>query len=127
MSAVGGPIESVSIRGRLFPVAADADTNTKLGGFENEVKPNGNGTARMIKSRVPWSVMGLKVEVDHNRSDQEFLKEIADGQDFVPMAVTFADGFTYQGKGQIVGEVQYSSGEAVAEIGLAGPGEATQQ
>lgn len=127
MAAVGGPIESVSLRGRLFAVAADADTNTKLGGFENDVKPNGNGTARMIKSRVPWSITGLKVAVDRVQSDQEFLKQIADGQDFVPVAVTFVDGFVYQGRGIITGEVQYSSNDAVAELNLMGPGEATQQ
>ena len=125
--AVGGSIESVTIRGRILPVPADVDANMKLGGFENEVKANGNGSARLIKLRVPWSVNGLKVEIDHNRSDLEFLKEIADGQDFVPMAITYASGFTYQGKGQIVSEVQASSMDASCELSLSGPGDATQQ
>lgn len=127
MAAVGGSIESVSIRGRLFPVAADADANRSLGGFKNEVAANGNGTARLLKTRMPWVIDGLSLECDSNRSDQEFLKEIADGLDFVDITVTFADGFTYQGSGTIADEFTYSSASATAEVTLSGPGDASQQ
>ena len=78
MPAIGGSIQSVSIRGRLFAVASDAEANKKLGGFENEVQANGNGTARLVKTRVPWSIDGLQIEIDDNRADHEFLKEIAE-------------------------------------------------
>ncbi len=127
MSAIGGSIDSVSIRGRNFPVAADADVGRKLGGFEGEYKPNGNGTARRIMTRVSWMLEGIKLSCDDTRSDHEFLKEIADGQDDVAINITFVSGFTYQGKGSIVGEVKYSSGDATAEVSLSGPGELTQQ
>lgn len=127
MAAVGGPIREVAIRGRLFVVDGEGDGNTKLGGFENEVKSNGDGSARLLKKRVPWSIMGLKISIDRVRSDQEFLKTIADANDYVPMDITFVDGFTYQAKGQITGEVQYSNQDATAEVNLSGPGEATQQ
>lgn len=115
------------MRGRLFPVAADSDSNRKLGGFENEVKPNGNGTTRLIKTRVAWMIGGLKIQCDDTQSDQEFLKEIADGTEYVPMTITFASGFTYQGHGTLVGEFQYSSQDATAEVTLSGEFEATQQ
>ena len=59
MPAVGGSIQSISIRGRIFPVASDAEANKKLGGFENEVQANGDGTARKVMTRVPWSIDGL--------------------------------------------------------------------
>jgi len=127
MAAVGGPIESVSIRGRLFPVAADADATRKLGGFENEVQPNGDGSARMVKSRIAWMVDGLSLAIDHDRADQEFLKEIADGKDWVPITVTYASGHTYQGKGTVSGEFGASSQNATAPVTLSGPGELTQQ
>lgn len=127
MAALGGPIKEVSIRGRLFVCDGEADGNTKLGGFENEIKPNGDGSARLLKKRVPWSIMGLKISVDRNRSDQEFFKEIADAPDYVPIDVTFVDNVTYQATGQIVGEVAYSNQDATAEINLSGPGDATQQ
>jgi hypothetical protein len=126
-AAIGGSIETVSIRGRLFAVAADADASRKLGGFENEVQANGNGTARIVKTRVPWMIEGLTLEVNEDRADQQFLKEIADALDFVTMTVTFASGHTYQGRGIITGEIAFSSQNATAEVTLSGPGEASKQ
>ena len=125
--AVGGSIESVSINGRTFPVASDAEANRKLGGFENEVQANGDGTARVVKTRVPWGLDGLQVEIDDDRGDQEFLQEIADGTGFVPCAITFASGITYSGRGIITGEVQGSSQNATTSISLMGPGELAKQ
>lgn len=127
MPSVGGSIESISIRGRLFPVAADADVNRKVGGFENELQPNGDGSARLIKTRVPWMLDGLTVEVDEDRADHEFLQEIADDPDFVPVTITFASGSTWQGRGTISGELQVSSQNATASFQLSGPGALTQQ
>jgi hypothetical protein len=125
--AVGGSIESVSVDGRLFPVAADAAANRNLGGFKNEVQANGNGTARLLKTRIPWLVEGLTLEVDDDRSDQEFLKKVADGKEFVDITFTFASGHTYQGSGQIVDEIVFDSSKATAEIKFSGPGDASQQ
>lgn len=125
--AVGGSIESVSIDGRLFPVAADAGVNRNLGGFKNEVAANGNGTARLLKTRVPWMLDGISLEIDDDRSDQEFLKKIGDGNDFVDMTITFASGHTYQGTGQIVDDIAFDSSKATAGVKLSGPGDASQQ
>ena len=127
MPAVGGSIESISIRGRLFPVAADAEVQRKLGGFENELQPNGDGSARLIKTRVPWMLDGLTVEIDEDRGDHEFLQEIADDSDYVPVTITFASGSTWQGRGTISGELQVSSQNATASFSLGGPGALTQQ
>lgn len=125
--AVGGSIESISIRGRLFPVAADAEANKKLGGWENEVQPNGDGTARLVKTRVAWSIEGVQVEINDARADAEFLQEIADAFDFVPITITMASGITYQGTGTVTDTVQSSSQNATASITLSGPGALTQQ
>jgi hypothetical protein len=125
--AVGGPIQSVSIRGRIFAVASDADAAKKLGGFENEVQPNGNGSARMVKSRVPWSVEGLQLEVSDARGDHEFLQEIADGFEWVAITMDHASGVTYQATGTVSGEVPASSQNATASISLSGPGTLSQQ
>jgi hypothetical protein len=125
--AVGGSIESISIRGRLFPVAADAEATKKLGGFENEVQSNGDGSARLVKSRKPWSIDGLQVEVSDARADAEFLQEIADGFEWVPITITFASGVTYQATGQVSGELGSSSMNATASLTLSGPGTLSQQ
>ena len=127
MPAIGGSIESVTLDGREFAVGADAEAQRKLGGFENEVISNGNGTARLIKTVVPLSLDGLTIEVDDSRGDQEFIKDLADRNDFFPIAVTYASGVTYQGSAQLVGENTASSQNATAAISLMGPGILTKQ
>ena len=127
MPSIGGSIESVSMDGRNFSVAADAEANRKLGGFENEVQANGDGTARLIKTRVPLSIDGLTIEVDDSRGDHEFLQELSDRNDFWPLAITYASGVVYQGTAQISGEMAVSSQNSVASVSLMGPGILTSQ
>lgn len=127
MPAVGGSIQSISIRGRIFPVASDAEANKKLGGFENEVQSNGDGTARKIMTRVPWVIDGLQVEINNTRADQEFLQEIADDLDFVPITMELADGTVYEGTGTITDEIQASSQNTTATLKLGGPGTLSAQ
>ncbi len=127
MAAIGGPIESVSLDGRGFPVAADAESQRKMGGFENEIQANGDGTARLIKTRVPLSLDGITIESDDSRGDHEFVQELADRNDYFPVAITYASGETYQGTAQIVGETQASSQSATIAISLMGPGQLTRQ
>lgn len=125
--AVGGSVESVTIRGRIFAVAADAEINKKMGGFENEVQPNGDGSARLVKTRVAWLLDGLQLECSDAKGDAEFLQEVADGFDYEPVTITMASGVVFQGKGTITGEVQVSSQNATATVQLSGPGTLTQQ
>ena len=127
MSGVGGSIESITMDGRTFSVAADAEAQRKLGGFENEVQANGDGTARLIKTRVPLSLDGLTVGIDDAQDDAEFLQGLQDGNDYFPIAITYASGEVYQGEAQIVGETQASSQNATATVSLMGPGILTRQ
>jgi len=127
MGAVGGSIESLSIDGRTFPVAADAEANVKLGGYEKEVQPNGDGSSRPVKSRVAWSISGVSVQVDHDRGDQEFLQGIANQNGNVNVVITYANGISYQGRGTITGELPYNTQNATIELELAGPQKLTQQ
>lgn len=127
MTAIGGSIEGVTIAGRPFAVAADADSNRKLGGFENEVQANGDGTARMVKTRMPWQIDGLALEIDDSRDDQQFLRDVANDNGFVPMDITFASGAVFQGTGNVVGEIARASQNATAPITLSGPGNLSRQ
>lgn len=127
MTAVGGSIESISIRGRIFPVAGDADATLQLGGWQNEVQPNGNGTARIIKTRIPWRLEGVQIEVDDNRADHEFLQEIADGQDYVPCAISLNSGITWSGNGTVVDTPGRTTMASTCGIVLAGQGKLEQQ
>ena len=124
---IGGSIQAVSIRGRNFPVAADADASRKVGGFENEIQPNGDGTARKIMTRVAWMISGITLEINEDRGDQAFLQEIADLDDFVDMTITFASQRTWMGKGTITDEINFSSQNSTAGVTFSGPGSLTQQ
>lgn len=119
--ATGGSIESVSCAGRVFPVPADADIQRKLGGYENELQMNGDGSGRVIRTRVPASLTGLVVAIDDTRGDQEFLEALKDARDYFPFSVTYASGATYAGQLQIVGELQAGSQGTTATMDLQGP------
>ena len=127
MAAVGGPITELSLSGRSFSVAEAAESNRKIGGFENEVQMNGDGTGRLIKTLVPWGADGLTVKCDDGNGDHEFLQELADRNDFFAITVGYVSGAIWQGDGQIVGEVAYSSKNATATVALQGTGTFTKQ
>jgi hypothetical protein len=125
--ATGGSIESIAIAGREYAVPADAEYQLKLGGFENEVQANGNGTARIIKLRVPWSLTGGSVVVDDDNGDLEFLQERANSSRYEVITITYASGAIYQGTGIPTGEVQKSSQSTTVPIEFMGQGAASKQ
>ena len=119
--STGGSIQSISINRRLFAVTADADSNRDLGGFTVEISSNGDGSARQKKTRKPWKLDGVTVQIDNNRSDLEFLQDFADGADFGPIVISYVDGNSYSGVGKIVGDIQASSDNATADLSFSGP------
>lgn len=127
MAAVGGSIESLTLDGRNFAVAADADTGRQMGGFTNEHMANGDGSTRLIKTRTPWKISGLAVEIDDSIDDDTFIQDLMDRTDNFPVSVTMASGETYQGTGQITGDGETSSQNQTKAIELSGPGRLTRQ
>jgi hypothetical protein len=123
----GGSIESVGLAGRTFSVAADADSTRKLGGWENEHQSNGDGTGRMIKTRVGWLIDGLTLSIDDLRGDQEWLQDLKDRKEYYAIDITYASGAVYSGLGQITGEEQTSSMSTTSAVTLSGPGKLTKQ
>lgn len=121
MTAVGGSLKELSIKGRGFPVAADADATINLGGYTNEQQPNGNGSARIVKTVVPWSITGVSVEIDHARGDLEFLQEVAAMTDNVAIAITLVNDVVYQREGTITDNVELSTQNTTAPLSLSGP------
>ena len=123
----GGSIQSVTLNGRYFSVAADADPGRNLGGFQNDVQTNGDGTSRLIKTRVPWSVSDLVLSIDDARGDQEFIQDLANGSDFFPITATYANQSVFQGSGQISGENPVAAQATTMGVSLMGTGTLTQQ
>lgn len=120
--ATGGPVRTLTINGRPFAVTADADVNVKLGGFEKERAANGDGTTRALLTPVPWMASDVAVSCSTFNNDQEFLQDIANDPDDVPISVAYANGDIYTGVGSIEGELQYSTANATATFGLSGTG-----
>ena len=119
--ATGGSVESVTFDSRYFKVAGDADTTRDLGGFSNEQQPNGDGSARTIKSRKTWMVSGLQLEIDNNAGDLEFLQERTSADAYYPFVITYVDGNSYAGVGTVDGDLQASSQSATADVSFRGP------
>jgi hypothetical protein len=124
---VGGPIESVEIAGRPFAVAADAEGNRDIGGFINETQPNGDGTARLVKTRKPWQIDGLSLAIDDLLDEQEYIQGKADEKGFFPINFTFASGVVYGGTGQIVDELKFANSNTTMPVSFSGPGGLAQQ
>ena len=124
---IGGSILEVSIGGRIFPVAADADSNRDLGGFMAEIEPNGNGTARKILTRKPWVIDGLALSVDDDLGDLEYLQDIADSPGNVSIVISYVSGISYTGVGSVTNELTGSSQSATVPVTLKGPGKLAKQ
>lgn len=124
---IGGSIENISVDNQLFSVAADADATMSLGGYSNEIQPNGDKTSRIIKTVIPWAISGLTVAVDDASANQEFLQRIADGNQYVPITIRMASGVTYQGTGTIVDNLERSTQSATVTLSLSGQGTLSQQ
>ena len=124
---VGGSIENISIANRPFSVAADADSNRKLGGFENEIVSNGDGTTRTKKTRVPWMLDGVVVNIDDENGDAEYLQNLADTKKDFDIVITYVSGIIYQGSGQFSGELPVASQATTMPVAFGGPGRLRKQ
>lgn len=127
MPAIGGSIESVTLAGRRFAVAADADSNRKLGNPENATEPNGDGSSRLIKTRVSWMLDSITISIDDSLGDAEYLSDLATLKSYFTCLITYASGISYEGQGQLVDEVQTGSATTTAPIKLSGTGQLTRQ
>jgi len=127
MAEIGGSIESVTLEGRTYTVASDADVAQKLGGFENEVQANGDGGARKIMTRVPWGLSDITVSIDPETDDLEFLQSLANTKGFIDCTLTEVGGTVWQGSGTITGEMPRSLQATTAAVNLMGQGKLTKQ
>jgi hypothetical protein len=118
MTAIGGSPKEASLRGRILIPTADCDPLIKLGGTSNERLPNGNGTARIIRTAAPGGVESLVVEIDQAKDDASFLQEISDSGEFVDFSITLADDTVYGGKVCIAEMPGFNPKAASAELKL---------
>jgi hypothetical protein len=116
-----GPLESVNINSRRFPVDGEAAAVINLGGYTNEVKANGQpGDSRIVKSRRPGKIGAIPIVIDNTRGDMEFIQEVIDSNDFVPFYADEIDGTTWEGNVQITATPEKNTKEGVMEIEIMG-------
>ena len=116
-----GPLESININTRRFPVDGEANAVMNLSGYTNEVKPNGNPNEdRIVKSRRSGKVGAIPVVVDNNRGDIEFLQDIMNSNDFVSFYATEVDDTVWEGNVQITETPEKNTKEGIMEITVMG-------
>jgi hypothetical protein len=116
----GGPLKSMSFGGREFKVTADSDPTVVMGGVEVTQEMNGMGTHREIHMPIPWSISSVKIELDVENGDQEYLVEFQenDGGDIVISYQTV----DYVCTGNLTGIVEANPASASATISAGGGG-----
>ena len=113
-----GTLKSLSMNARSFAVPDDCDVNIDYGGYENEVKRNGDGSDRQVKSMKPGGVSGCQVVGGDDVLD--YLSGIKQQNEFADMALELVDGRQFSGRVQITGQLQESSMNGVISFDLAG-------
>ena len=115
-----GCIESIVINGRRFTTDGEDTCEITYNGFHNEVKPNGDGTNRIVKSRHAGAIEGLNITLNSENDDMEFLKECQDSMDFFDVSATLVDGTVIGGSMQLTDAVKADMKEGTAGITLNG-------
>ena len=125
--SVGGYITDLSLAGRSFSTAADAEVNIDYGGDSNEIEMNGDNTGRVVKEKVPWSMEGVVISIDNEKEDYEFLNQLRSRGRLFPITAGLADGTILQGDGQITGALALSSKNTTVPVTLKGTGRLSKQ
>jgi hypothetical protein len=123
MGATGGPLKELTYRGRTFKGAGDSNVSiVSLGGVVIEHMENGDQSTRRKQSPKAWHITGVKIEIDHEKGDLQFLQEgVAVGEDG-DITFTLQDETTYAGTGDIDGEFPNDTGDASDEFEMKGGG-----
>ena len=117
---IAGPFESHTLNGRRFTCDADDDAKWKFGGKNNEVKPNGDGSSRVVQSRKTDSIEGGSLVIDFDKGDDEFLQDLKNSGKMFDYSGTANDGAVFAGLVQIVDAIEISFKAGTASVSLQG-------
>lgn len=118
--SIDGAMRNLSIQGRGFKVAHDGSGNKNLGGRNNEVAMNGDGSFRVIQTVMPGSFNDLQLVIDDSLGDLEYLQNLADQGLPVPVVTTYASNVSYTGDSVITGEMNKDELTGLASISMQG-------
>ena len=120
-----GAMRSLTINGRGFKVAHDGSGNKAMGGRNNEIAMNGDGSFRVIQTVMPGSFSDIQVETDDSRGDHEFLQELSNEGLPVPVVATYAANISYTGDLVVSGEIAKDENTGLISLSFQG-GELTK-
>lgn len=118
--ASGGPLESITLDNRRFSVDGEANVMLSLGGYTNEIKPNGDGTFRIIKTAKVAKLKACPIVIDNARGDMEFIQERMNLSEPFSAFATEVDGTVWEGSVMISGDPEKSTKESTMEIEVHG-------
>jgi hypothetical protein len=118
--ASGGPLESITIDGRRFPIDGEVDAALALAGFTNEVKANGDKTVRVVKSAKPARINSIPIVIDDSRDDETYIQDVMDNAELVNTSIVDVNGNVWSGLCQIVEDPETSKKEGTKEINVHG-------
>lgn len=114
-----GCIESIVIAGRRFTPDADSAGKITPPGCTNEVKPSGDGTVRIVKTKHPGKITDLDLVLKDD-DDVDFLTECQNSNDLLPISLTKIDGTVWGGDMQLTEELEEDTKEGIMPIELVG-------
>ena len=117
---INGALRTFTIKGRGFKVANDGPGNKSMGGRNNEVQTNGDGSYRVIQTVMPGQLGDINVEIDDSMGDQEFLQTLSDSGLPVPCVATYASNVSYTGDLVLTGEIQKDESTGIATLTFQG-------
>ena len=120
MAKANGALESVVLNGRRFTYDAESEASVDLSEWDNEVKPNSDGTFRTVKTRHVQKIESLTLEIDVDRGDVDFINEVKAKLAPVPLSATRVDGKMYEGEVMITDSTSLNDNESTMEVTLTG-------
>jgi hypothetical protein len=116
-----GDIRQVTIQGREFDPAPETNVTIILAGVTNENASTGNAGMHTTQRRKLGGFDALTLSIDSGRQDYEFIQEIANLGETVPVTITLASNVTYSGALAVEGELTHNAGEGTLELAMRGP------
>jgi len=100
-----GALKRIQINGRPFAVSGENAGNRVLGGRENEVSKNGDGTTRILQKEVTWKLSDVEISTD--MAGHQFVQDIANAGEEVPIMWTLANNAIVAGIGIPTGPIEF--------------------
>jgi hypothetical protein len=117
-----GALKRIQVKGRPFAVSGENAGNRTLGGRENEIAKNGDSTVRVLQKEVPWKLADVEISTD--MLGHQFMQDIADIGEEVPIMWTLANDAIVSGLGIPTGTIEFDQMTGLLKCTFEGSGKA---